>query len=142
MSKSKYAVDDDDSSYSELTDSEEDDVEELDLLGSDDGSFEVAESDDDGDAPAETQRGSPKKKNSTSKVAQSKAKAAKAKKKEEKEKKKLFNKLVEGESSTPHVPPSATIIKSVRPPVKNPRLIKGYKETAYERTMRDQAIKN
>ena len=141
MSKSKYAVDDDDSSYSELTDSEEDDVEELDLLGSDDGSFEVAESDDDGDAPAETQRGSPKKKNSTSKVAQSKAKAAKAKKKEEKEKKKLFNKLVEGESSTPHVPPSATIIKSVRPPVKNPRLIKGYKETAYERTMRDQAIK-
>jgi hypothetical protein len=145
MSKSsKYAVDDD---Y-------EDEMEDaLDMLDSDDS--DVIE---DISSTESIEEEMPKSKSSTKSASpvkeerplrrkqiesqreKDRKKAEKEKKKEEKGKKVLFNKLVEGEQTTPHVAPSASIIKSVRPPVKNPRLVKGYKETKYERDMRNQAL--
>ena len=48
-----------------------------------------------------------------------------------------FSKLIKEETSTSSAPSKAPVVQSVKPPIKNPRLIKGFKETAYERDMRE-----
>jgi hypothetical protein len=147
MSRNKYIVDSDDSFSDDdaldLLDSSEEEPLDLEESASE-GEEEVVQK-----APSRRKSKTNvakkeevpvgRKKRESQKVKDRK-KAEKEKKKEDKARKTMFNKMVEGDQTKPHVPPSASIIKSVRPPIKNPRLIKGYKETAYERDMRVQAL--